>query len=108
MPVHLQKELSGDGGIQRHLTEQHFHFDVLGGQSQLVCTHVPNGEEIGRLQVHLDADLHLGQQQFAEMKHLNEGFEAQHLGGSPHVLGVLGFHLAHVVLTSKAKAAKSS
>ena len=58
VPVHLQKELSGDGGIQRHLTEQHFYFDVLGGQSQLVCPHVPHGKEIGRVQVHLDADLH--------------------------------------------------
>ena len=83
VPVHLQKELSGDGGIQRHLTEQHFHFDVLGGQSQLVCPRVPHGKEIGRVQVHLDADLHLGHQQFAEMKHLDEGFEAQDVGGSP-------------------------
>ena len=106
VPVHLQKEFSGDRGIQRHLTEQHFHFDVLGGQSQLVCTHVSDGEGIGRVQVHLDVDLHLGHQQFAEMKHLDEGFEAQDVGGSTHVLGVLGFHLAHVVLDVQGQGGK--
>ena len=101
MPVHLQKELSGDGRIQRHLTEQHFYFDVLGGQSQLVCPHVPHGEEMGRVRVHLDANLH-----FAEMKHLDQGFEAQDVGGSTHVLGVLGFHLAHEVLDIQGQGGK--
>ena len=106
VPVHVQKELSGDGGIQRHLTEQHFHFDVLGSQSQLVGPRVPHGEEIGRVQVHLDADLHLGHQQLAEMKHLDEGFEAQDVGGSIHVLDVLGFHLAHIVLDVQGQGGK--
>ena len=40
------------------------------------------------------------------MKHLDEGFEAQDVGGSIHVLGVLGFHLARVVLDIQGQGGK--
>ena len=89
---HGQRQISVQVSVQLHLTQQQLDLDVFHVESQGIRTPVSDGEEIGRVEEQLDADLDLGHQQFAEMKHLDHGLET-HQVGLVDVLAVFFSHL---------------
>ena len=89
---HGQGQVSVQVFVQFHLTQQQFDLDVVHVESQGVRASVADGEEIGRVEEELNAHLDAGHQQFAEMKHLDHGFEPHHVR-LVHVLTVFFSHL---------------
>ena len=61
-------------------------------ESQGIRASVADGEEIGGVEEELNANLDAWHQEFAELKHLDHGFETHHVG-LVHVLTVFFSHL---------------
>ena len=90
--VHGDRQLSVEVLVHFDLTQQQSDLDVRHVQSHRVRASVTDGEELGRIEEHLNADLHLGHQQFTQVKHFDHGLEAQHVR-LVHVLTVFLSHL---------------
>ena len=89
----------GDGQI---FVEILVDLDLAQQQSDLHVGHVEahgvrapvaDGEEFRRVEEQLDADLHLGHQQFTQVKHLDHGSESQHV----RLVDVLAVFLPHLL-----------
>ena len=73
---HVIHQLPVDRGIESHLAEIHFHFDVCGIPAEVDGTLVSHGPQSRGVEVHLNSDLDIGYQQFAEMKDFDVGYHA--------------------------------
>ena len=73
-------------------------FDVFGGQPKGVRSLVLHAPYRRGIEVQLNADLHLGYQQFAEVKDFDVGHEAQDTGFPSCMLGIFQLDGLHVVL----------
>ena len=89
---HGQRQLSLEVRVHLDLTQQQLDLHVGHVQSHGVRAPVTDGEEVGRVEEQLDADLYLGHQQFTQVKHLDHGLESQHVR-LVHVLSVFLSHL---------------
>ena len=90
--VHGQRQVSVQVEVDFDLTQQQFDLHVGHVQSHGVRAPVTDGEEVGGVEEQLDADLHLGHQQFTQVKHLDHGFESQHVR-LVHVMPIFFSHL---------------
>ena len=91
--VHGQRQVSVEVSVHFDLTQQQLDLHVGHVQSHGIRTPVTDGEEVGRVEEQLDADLHLGYQQFTQVKHLDHGFETQHVG----LVRVMAVFLSHLL-----------
>ena len=90
--VHGQRQLSLEVWVHLDLTQQQLDLHVRHVQSHGIRASVTDGEEFGGVEEQLDADLHLGDQQFTQVKHFDHGFETQHVR-LVHVMPVFLSHL---------------
>ena len=90
--VHGDGQLFVEVSVHLDLTQQQSYLHVGHVEAQGVRAPVPDGEEFRGVEEQLDADLHLGQQQFTQVKHLDHGFESQHVG-LVHVIPIFLSHL---------------
>ena len=65
---HVIHQLPVDRGVESHLAEIQFHFDVCSIQAEVDGTSVSHGPQSRWVEIHLNPDLDIGYQQFAEMK----------------------------------------
>ena len=90
--VHGDRQLFVEVVVDFDLAQQQSDLHVGHVQPHRVRTPVPDGEEFRGVEEQLDADLHLGYQQFTQVKHLDHGFESQHVG----LVDVLSVFLSHL------------
>ena len=90
--VHGQRQVSVEVSVHFDLTQQQLDLDIGHVQSHGVRAPVTDGEEVWRVEEQLDADLYLGYQQFTQVKHLDHGFESQHVG----LVDVMTVFLSHL------------
>ena len=90
--VHGEGQLFVEVVVDFDLTQQQPYLHVGHVQSHRVRAPVPDGEEFRGVEEQLDADLHLGHQQFTQVKNFDHGLESQHVG-LVHVLSVFLSHL---------------
>ena len=90
--VHGDRQLFVEVVVDFDLAQQQSDLHVGHVQSHRVRAPVPDGEEFRGVEEQLDADLHLGHQQFTQVKHLDHGFESQHVG----LVDVLSVFLSHL------------
>ena len=90
--VHGQRQVSVEVSVHLDLTQQQFDLHVGHVETQGVRAPVTDGEEFRGVEEQLDADLHLGHQQLTQVKHLDHGFETQHVR-LVHVMTVCLSHL---------------
>ena len=55
--------------VEPYLAQVHSHFDIFLGQSSSYIHTIQ--EQTGRIEVHLDSNLHTRYQQFVQVEHLN-------------------------------------
>ena len=91
--VHGQRQVSVQVVVDFDLTQQQSDLHVGHVQSHGVRTPVTDGEEFWGVEEQLDADLHLGHQQFTQVKHLDHGFESQHV----RLVDVMTVFLSHLL-----------
>ena len=84
---HVTHQFPVDGGIESDLTQIQFHFHVCWIQSEGDGIGIPQRPQFHRIEVHLDADLHLGDQQLVEVKHFDVRYHDQ---GTCHASSILG------------------
>ena len=77
--VHAQRQIFVEVSVDLHLAQQQFDLHVGHVQSHGVRAPVTDGEELRGVEEELDAYLHLGHQQFTQVKHLDHGLESQHV-----------------------------
>ena len=89
----------GDGQIfveilvDLDLAQQQSDLHVGDVETHGVGAPVADGEEFRGVEEQLDADLHLGHQQFTQVKHLDHGSESQHV----RLVDVLAVFLSHLL-----------
>ena len=91
-PVHGDGQIFVEVSVDLDLTQQQPYLHVGHVEAHGVRAPVPDGEEFRGVEEQLDADLHLGHQQFTQVKHLDHGFESQHVG-LVHVIPIFLSHL---------------
>ena len=89
---HGQGQVFVEISVHLDLTQQQLDLHVGHVESHGVRAPVTDGEEFRGVEEELDADLHLGYQQFTQVKHLDHGFETQHVG----LVDVLPVFLSHL------------
>ena len=87
-----------DRGGDSHLANIQFGLDVFGGQPKGNGTLVLHAPHVRRIEVQLNANLHLGYQQFAEVEDFDVRHEAQDTGFPSCMLGIFQLDELHVVL----------
>ena len=90
--VHGQSQVSVEVSVDLDLTQQQLDLHVRHLQSQGVRAPVTDGQEVRGIEEQLDTDLHLGHQQFTQVKHLDHGLESQHVR-LVHVIPIFLSHL---------------
>ena len=90
--VHVVRQTQEEIGVEFDLAQQQLDLDVRHVQSHGIRASVTDGEEIRGVEEQLDADLHLGYQQFTQVKHFDHGFETQHV----RLVDVLPVFLSHL------------
>ena len=90
--VHGQRQLSVEVSVHLDLTQQQLDLHVRHVQSHGIRPSVTDGEEVWGVEEQLDTDLHLGYQQFTQVKHFDHGFETQHVR-LVHVIPIFFSHL---------------
>ena len=78
--------------VDLYLAHEQLDLHVGHVESHGVRAPVTDGEEFRSVEKQLDADLHLGNQQFTQVKHLDHGLESQHVG----LVDVLSVFLSHL------------
>ena len=81
-------------------------FDVFGGQSNGIGSNILHAPYCRGIEVQLNADLHLGYQQFAEVEDFDVRHEAQDTGFPSCMLGIFQLDGLHVVLVFFAHGSK--
>ena len=84
---HVTHQFPVDGGIESDLTQIQFHFHVCWIQSEGHGSIILQRPQFHRIEVHLDTDLHLGDQQLVEVKHFDVRYHDQ---GACHASSILG------------------
>ena len=90
--VHGDRQIFVEVSVHLDLTQQQPYLHVGHVEAHGVRAPVPDGEEFRGVEEQLDADLHLGHQQFTQVEHLDHGFESQHVG-LVHVIPIFLSHL---------------
>ena len=90
--VHGQRQVSVKVSVHLDLTQQQFDLHVGHVQSHGIRTSVTDGKEFRGVEEQLDADLHLGHQQFTQVKHFDHGLESQHV----RLVDVIPVFLSHL------------
>ena len=97
-PLQTTHQFQVDRGFDSHLTEIQSDFDVVSRQPKGVRSLVLHAPYFRRIEVQLDANLHLGHQQFAEVEDFDVRHEAQDEGFPSCMLGIFKSQCFHHVL----------
>ena len=90
--VHGDGQIFVEISVDLDLTQQQPYLHVGHVEAHGVRAPVTDGEEFRSVEEQLDADLHLGHQQFTQVKHLDHGFESQHV----RLVDVIPVFLSHL------------
>ena len=90
---HGQSQVFEEISVHFHLAQQQLDLHVGHVETHGVRASIPDGKEFRGVEEQLDADLHLGHQQFTQVKHLDHGLESQYV----RLVDVLSVFLSHLL-----------